>query len=728
MALGVRTLASNTATTDGATTLSVSPTGMEQFDWLIIGVCSAGGTGAHTNTAGGLSRATAADIAGGTVTVASTWKKKCGAGEAGPYTFSFGGSTRRAVIIAVAYSGGDATDIVESAPAGVASGASDSSLAVPGVDPAGLGTTHLVWEFSRTAGGVQQDFNAITNYPETVEVSSTHATNANANAAVSTRALPNANATGDITFSVVTADRLSGTSVLLKPGLQTVAIGQVTETDSAGVLTRRHTYVIGQVTETDSAAVITPVQTGGGQTIAVGQVTETDSAGVITVRKTVILGQATETDAAGIVTMRKTIAVGQVTETDTAGVVSPMRVYDVGQAVETDTAGALETAKTVTVNRATETDSAGTVIATHVITVGQATETDVAGALEVAKAADVAQVVETDSAGTVTARETFALGQAVETDTASAITFSKTVHLGQVTELDTAQQITSQGTKVIEVVKVTETDSAGTITALKTVDVAQVTETDTAGAVEAAKTAAVGRAVENDLAGVVSPRHTTAIGQVSETNVALPLGALSTVGVAQTTEIDTAQPITSSGGAAPEPGTEVDLVTLAFIIVTGVGQCVVDALAETEGGPPARACLAVPGEIAWDNCECGQFAQSITSDTPAQTNMTAATSSPFSGCGPPLLVMDVTASITRCVPGIDSTGHPPSCAALLDAARILEDDREAMRQAITCCLKTLFEAYRISGYTVGASVTVGPQGECAGVNITYQFGLSRACC
>lgn len=230
MALAERTLSSNTATTDGATTLSVTPTGQQENDWILLGVVSAGGTGAHSNTAGGLSRATAADIAGGTVTVASTWKKKCGASESGTtYTFDFGGSTRRACIIAICYSGGDGTDIVESAPAGVSSGASATSLAVTGVDPADVGTVHVIWEFSRMAGGETQSFTAPTNYTELFEVLTAHATNANAAAAVSTRALPDANATGDQTFTVSNNDRLTGASVLLKPSSGT----SVTVTPSA---------------------------------------------------------------------------------------------------------------------------------------------------------------------------------------------------------------------------------------------------------------------------------------------------------------------------------------------------------------------------------------------------------------------------------------------------------------------------------------------------------------
>lgn len=227
MGLAERTLSSNTAFTDGATSLSVSPTGMQQDDWLHISVISAGGTGAHSNTAGGMSR-NHNDLAGSTTIVTSTWKKKCGAGESGPYTFSFGGSTRRAYITATCWSGGDPTDIVESAPTQTTG--AGTSLATTGVDPAGNGRIHLISGFSRAGGGASQTFTAPTNYTEKYEGGSAHATNANAFGSTFIRSLPDDSATGDQTFTVGTSDRLNGASTLLKPGPETVALTPATMT------------------------------------------------------------------------------------------------------------------------------------------------------------------------------------------------------------------------------------------------------------------------------------------------------------------------------------------------------------------------------------------------------------------------------------------------------------------------------------------------------------------
>lgn len=215
MAVAGRILAGNVATTNGATSLIVSPTGMEPGDWLIFWIVSAGGTGAHSNTAGDASRVHA-DLAGGSTIVTSSWKRKCAADEAGSYTFDFGGSTRRAVILCRAFFGCHPDDAVEAAPDQV-TGNTVSALTVPSVDPALAGGLHVVLEASRINGGSIQAFTPPPGYFEVLEAGSAHASNANAYAAWSERLLVDGSATGAVTFAVDTADRINGASLLLKP-------------------------------------------------------------------------------------------------------------------------------------------------------------------------------------------------------------------------------------------------------------------------------------------------------------------------------------------------------------------------------------------------------------------------------------------------------------------------------------------------------------------------------
>lgn len=769
MPLAQRTLVSFTTVTTSGITASVTPTGQQEGDWILVGVEAAGGTGAHTNTAGDLERVHD-DVNGGNTVICSSWKKKCGAGESGTtYTFSNGsGSNRRWAIWVLCYSGGDPTDIVESAPTGTTG--SSTTLAATGVDPAATDAVHVIWACQRTAAGVDATFTAPTNYTKlTPELYTASGGATNSNLVPMVRALPDANATGDQTITSNVNDRLVAMSVLLKAAVpQVVAVGRVTETETAQALARIKTRQLGQVTETDAARaltgartrqvaratetdvaqVITPVQTGGEITQPVDRVTETNTARSLNVTKAAALGRVFEVDTAGVTIAVHSVSLGRVIEVDTAGALetiktasvsrageidvarplSAQRIIDVQRVTEIDQANALISAKSADVARVGETNTAQAIGVAHVTSVGRVGEVNTARAVAVSRTTALGRAIEVDDARSVTGAHVSTVGRVTETDAADALDVTKIVDVGRVTELDAARFITATGATPVE--RVTEVNVAQPLGVIKTQDASRVVETDLARPVGSVKTGVLGAADETNLAQQLGVTHVTTVAQVTETDTAAPLaGVTKTHTVAQVTETDTAQVITPIGGAPePSPVPEVDLMTLAFIVVTGVGQCVVDELAETDAGVPDRVCLAVPGEIAWDRCDCGQFAQTITGDTPSQVFPQPASEVPRGHCGPPLLVINVTASVVRCVPGMDDDGNPPTCGALLDAARVVEIDREALRRAITCCLRELHTTYRITDYTVGATTTVGPLGGCAGVNMTYQFGVNYTCC
>jgi hypothetical protein len=172
-------------------------------------------------------------------------------------------------------------------------------------------------------------------------------------------------------------------------------------------------------------------------------------------------------------------------------------------------------------------------------------------------------------------------------------------------------------------------------------------------------------------------------------------------------------------------------------IVTGVGTCVADALAQTPAGAPCRQCLLLPtSQIPWDNCgPCGgrgcngQLALAI-----REVYGSAAFPQPASGvswtkCAPDYSVARVVVSVTRCVPTMDERGNPPSCAAELAAALTLENDRTAVRQALACCLGALWQVRPqvIGNWLIGPSVTVGESGGCAGVETEFLIALRQGC-
>lgn len=227
MAITERSLSDNTANsgTSSATTISVTPTGMQENDWLLFLLVSAGGTATHTNTAGSLSRLHAADVTQSNTCVVSTWKKKCGASEAGPYSFDVGGSNRRIAVACRAYIGGDATDIIEStAPL---DGAAAQSFDIASMDPDGAGRWAILLEGVVVAtAGVSITFTQPTDYIEDHEVSSAHANSSNAFLAYAHRELPSDAATGTLTWTISGGANRAGIGggAILRPAVTAIPL------------------------------------------------------------------------------------------------------------------------------------------------------------------------------------------------------------------------------------------------------------------------------------------------------------------------------------------------------------------------------------------------------------------------------------------------------------------------------------------------------------------------
>lgn len=171
------------------------------------------------------------------------------------------------------------------------------------------------------------------------------------------------------------------------------------------------------------------------------------------------------------------------------------------------------------------------------------------------------------------------------------------------------------------------------------------------------------------------------------------------------------------------------ITALSFaVVVTGVGACIQEQLEATpeSGGVPTgmRLCFLVPGNIAWDSCKCGQLALTIVNVFPTVTFPQDSSSLPTRGkCGDTSLGVSVLASLTRCVPTMNSSGVPPSCAALMQAALIQQGDQFAMRNGIECCLYEMRRARTIVDFRVGAAIFPGPEGACGGVEIPFSFQM-----
>jgi hypothetical protein len=139
-----------------------------------------------------------------------------------------------------------------------------------------------------------------------------------------------------------------------------------------------------------------------------------------------------------------------------------------------------------------------------------------------------------------------------------------------------------------------------------------------------------------------------------------------------------------------------------------------------------RTCLLVPGNIAWDGCECGQLALTIQRTYPSQKFPADASEDPIlGGCRDGPKAVQALASITRCVSGITDgvPPRPPTCAALYADALVQQADAFALDRAVRCCLKAFNDNHVIWNYRVGGINFVGPDGGCAGSELIFKFLL-----
>lgn len=160
-----------------------------------------------------------------------------------------------------------------------------------------------------------------------------------------------------------------------------------------------------------------------------------------------------------------------------------------------------------------------------------------------------------------------------------------------------------------------------------------------------------------------------------------------------------------------------------YDIAVDIKDCVEDLLNEAV----LRSCV-ITGEIAWDDCECGQLVVALTR---LYTSNNFPNEGPGAGadapCGVGVIAADITVSILRCSPVGDEDGKPPSCAELEDAALQSVQDAWAVTTGLRCCLADWYNDRAISNYQVNDTTFVGAQGMCQGSNTLVNVGLINGC-
>lgn len=154
-------------------------------------------------------------------------------------------------------------------------------------------------------------------------------------------------------------------------------------------------------------------------------------------------------------------------------------------------------------------------------------------------------------------------------------------------------------------------------------------------------------------------------------------------------------------------------------------QCAYDAVPHDNPWPIGRTGVVI-GEIAWDNCECGQLVISETRRYPSR-DFPLDEVAHTSDCGAPYLVVEYTLSLTRCVAINDDNGYPPSVALLTASAERNSLDMTAVRHAVLCCLDEQYREHELVAYELGAMDVTGPGGMCAGFDFNILVGWTNDC-
>lgn len=135
----------------------------------------------------------------------------------------------------------------------------------------------------------------------------------------------------------------------------------------------------------------------------------------------------------------------------------------------------------------------------------------------------------------------------------------------------------------------------------------------------------------------------------------------------------------------------------------------------------------VPGEIAWDKCDCeGVLAVSVPRIFLAE-EFPDETEGPIGvRCQAPYEVAEYTVSVIRCAPTADGQDQAPEASELNTAAGLLLQDMTETMEAVSRRLCQLHDAEDISDYLITPAEAAGPEGACVGFNLRVLISLERA--
>lgn len=155
-----------------------------------------------------------------------------------------------------------------------------------------------------------------------------------------------------------------------------------------------------------------------------------------------------------------------------------------------------------------------------------------------------------------------------------------------------------------------------------------------------------------------------------------------------------------------------------------VGSRIVAAVRDGLSSKPGRAGL-VPGEIAWDSCDCGGMLAVSLSRLYLSEVFPEESETVSGACQPPYEVGQYTVAVVRCAPNPDGVEAFPPADELDTAAGLLLQDATEMLDSVAALLCRMREDDEVLDYLVTPVEPVGPEGGCVGVNLTVRVCLVR---
>lgn len=140
---------------------------------------------------------------------------------------------------------------------------------------------------------------------------------------------------------------------------------------------------------------------------------------------------------------------------------------------------------------------------------------------------------------------------------------------------------------------------------------------------------------------------------------------------------------------------------------------------------PARHGL-VPGEIAWDECDCDGLLAVTLPRVYLSELFPEETETVIGGkCQAPYEVGEFTVSIVRCAPGADPPAVAPLASELDIAAGVLMQDIAETMDALSRALCLYQDSDMISDYLITPAESAGPEGKCVGFTLRVRISLER---